>query len=131
MAGEVIRFQNAETQRHAALEIVTVKNVGDTDAGWQANGQPVNFPPGHVDQIPRWVFLLGLRYPGHKLEELSADHGKVEYAENQKKLLAAQIEKRKLELATEQAKLKDLENELKDAEKAAKAEAAAAAKAEK
>jgi len=112
---EVKEWEAQESAKvHANEQIIVVKNEGEEKAEWRAGGRPVLLPPGGVQRMPRWVFLLGLKYPGHeKLKELAPGEGSKEYEKAQKIALENQIKLRKAQLAREQEELKDLEASLK------------------
>lgn len=126
---EYQEFQVGGAPRHPNHEIVTVQNLGGDEKSWSADGQAVTLAPkgkdGSVQRMPRWVYLLGLRYPGHSdpetgLKELDARSGSIEFELDQKRRLQADIERRKADLAKQQEELKALEEQIKVDQKEAK-----------
>lgn len=92
---------------HPNHEIIVVKNEGDKPASWAADGRPVEIDPGECQRLPRWVFHLGLNYPGHQLVE--CEDGSEEYERQKQAKLRREIEAKREELKAQQKALADMQ----------------------
>lgn len=101
-------MESEPRDNHPNQEVILVKNDGDEKVSWCADGRPVHLEPGQSQRLPRWVFHLGVKYPGHNLREVQKEEAPLEYEKAQAAKLKREreeLEKLLKEKKDEQAKV--------------------------